>query len=423
VRGGGVWSAVSSASVTPDGSVTRGLAGLFAADLISTTGTEMTAVALPWLVLVSTGSAARMALVLAAEFVGMSLLGLWGGPAASVLGPRRMMLASDAARAVLIAAVPILGLLGALPLSVIVGIAFLVGGFFPAYSSSQRLVLAQLASDDELRLTRAGGLLNSVNETASLVGPALGGVLVVVIGAGGVLALDAASYACAFLLVAVLVPATEAPADPAPTDSGIVEGLRYLFGHRTLRRQMTGIALIEVGWTAMTGTLRVIALHNGGAAAAGALLASYGAGSVIGGLASSRARTVGSPIASWAVGGIAVTIGLLLLPAPVWVAMTIVAANGVCAGLFFPRFFSALTARTPPALRARVMTSVTIGISAPAPLGFLGAGVLTENASSPTPGLLVATGAAATGAVVVLWGLADVSRPHGDPVRRPRESP
>jgi hypothetical protein len=177
-----------------------------------------------------------------------------------------MMLASDAARAVLIAAVPILGLLGALPLSVVVGIAFLVGGFFPAYSSSQRLVLAQLASDDELRLTRAGGLLNSVNETASFIGPALGGVLVVVIGAGGVLALDAASYACAFLLVAVLVPAAGAPSDPAPTDSGIIEGLRYLFGHRALRRQMIGIALIEVGWTAMTATLRVIALHNGGAA-------------------------------------------------------------------------------------------------------------------------------------------------------------
>jgi Transmembrane secretion effector len=397
---------VASVSVTRNRSITRGFAGLFAADLISTAGTEMTAVALPWLVLISTGSAARMGLVLAAEFSGISLLGLWGGRAATVLGPRRTMLVSDAARATLIALVPILDLLGALPLVLIVGIAFLVGGFFPAYSSSQRLVLAQLASDDELRLTRAGGLLNSVNETASFVGPALGGVLVVGIGAAGVLLLDAASYLCAFLLVATLVPPSPAPSEPAG-GNGVAEGLRYLFGQRSLRRQMAGTALIEVGWTAMTATLRVTALHDGGAAAAGGLLASYGLGSVIGGLASSRARSVGGPTAAWSVAGIAVTMGLLLLPAPLWATMTIVAGNGVCAGLFFPRFFSALTARTPAALRARVMTSVTIGIAAPAPLGFLAAGVLTQSSHSATPGLLLATGAAGIGAVAVILGLTD----------------
>src|SRR4051794_5621603 len=398
-----------SASVRRVSPVARGLSGLLAADLISTIGTEMTAVALPWLVLVSTGSAARMGAVLAAEFLGIALLGLWGGRIATVLGARRMMLVSDLARACLVASVPVLALLGALPLAVIVTIAFLVGGFFPAYSSSQRLVLAEIAGDDELSLTRAGGVLNSVNETASFVGPALGGVLVVVIGAGAVLALDAASYLCAFLLVALLVPTSSEASHSADSDSGIVQGLRYLLGQRPLRRQMIGLALIQVGWTAMTATLRVMALYGGGAAAAGGLLASYGAGSVIGGLASARARTVGSAIAGWAVSGIAVTIGLLLVPAPLWVAMTIVAANGVCAGLFFPRFFAGLTARTPPALRSRVMTSVTIGIAAPAPLGFLGAGVLTQNANSAMPGLLLATGAAGAGAIIVLLGLTDPS--------------
>ena len=74
------------------------MAGLFAAEVISTTGTEMTAIALPWFVLVSTGSPTRMGAVLAAEFVGMSILGLWGGKAATVLGSRRMMLVSDLIR-------------------------------------------------------------------------------------------------------------------------------------------------------------------------------------------------------------------------------------------------------------------------------------------------------------------------------------
>jgi hypothetical protein len=49
----------------------RPLTGLFLAEVISTTGTEMTAIALPWFVLVSTGSPTRMGAVLAAEFVGL----------------------------------------------------------------------------------------------------------------------------------------------------------------------------------------------------------------------------------------------------------------------------------------------------------------------------------------------------------------
>ena len=57
----------------------RRLTGLLAAEVVSTTGTEMTAIALPWFVLVSTGSPTRMGAVLTAEFVGMSVLGLWAG--------------------------------------------------------------------------------------------------------------------------------------------------------------------------------------------------------------------------------------------------------------------------------------------------------------------------------------------------------
>lgn len=49
----------------------------------------------------------------------------------TLLAPRGTMLAADAARALLVAAIPVLDLLGALPLSIIVGIAFLLGGFFP----------------------------------------------------------------------------------------------------------------------------------------------------------------------------------------------------------------------------------------------------------------------------------------------------
>jgi MFS family permease len=382
--------------------VRRALAGLLAADVVSTAGTEMTAVALPWFVLVTTGSAARMGAVLAAEFVGMALLGLWGGRAATLLGPWRMMLASDLVRAALIGLIPVTYWLGVLSFPLVLAVGFLVGAFFPGYSSSQRLVLAGIVGEDELRLTRVGGLVNSVNETASFVGPALGGVLVALIGAVNVLVVDAGSYLAAFALVGGLVPATRPTAGPDDTGDGVVAGLRYLARHRTLRREVAGIGLLEIGWAAMMATLPVLALHHGGASMSGWLIGSFGGGSVIGGLISSRARRVDGLTGTWALAGIAAATWLLLLPVPVWMLTGAVGATGVCSGLFFPRFFSALTTRTPPGLRARVMTSVNIAISAPGPVGFLGAGILTQRTGTPTASLLLVALASTLGAAVTI---------------------
>jgi len=88
--------------------VARPLTALFVAEVVSTTGSEMAAVALPWFVLVTTGSPARMGLVMAAEFVGMAVFGVPSGHVATALGPRRTMLASDLLRAPLVALIPAL---------------------------------------------------------------------------------------------------------------------------------------------------------------------------------------------------------------------------------------------------------------------------------------------------------------------------
>jgi hypothetical protein len=57
----------------------RAFVALFFAEVISTMGSEMAAIALPWFVLITTGSPARMGAVMAAEFVGMALLGVPSG--------------------------------------------------------------------------------------------------------------------------------------------------------------------------------------------------------------------------------------------------------------------------------------------------------------------------------------------------------
>ena len=70
------------------------LRALLAAEVISTTGAQMTWLALPWFVLVTTDSPAQMTLVMIAELVGLTVAGLPSGAVLQRLGARRTMLAS-----------------------------------------------------------------------------------------------------------------------------------------------------------------------------------------------------------------------------------------------------------------------------------------------------------------------------------------
>jgi hypothetical protein len=84
------------------------LYGLFAGSLISTAGTAMTAVALPWLVLVETGSPARMGVVDFAEMAQYVLVQAVGGPLVDRLRPHRAALLGNLAAAAVIGGIPAL---------------------------------------------------------------------------------------------------------------------------------------------------------------------------------------------------------------------------------------------------------------------------------------------------------------------------
>jgi MFS family permease len=393
----------------------RAFVALFLAEVISTTGSEMATIALPWFVLVTTGSPARMGAVMAAEFVGMALLGIPSGRPAAALGPRRTMLVSDLTRAPLVALIPILSWAGVLSLPILLVIGLAIGAFFPAYASSQQLVFAALVGDDETRLTRVTGLLSSVNETASFAGPAIGGLLIALMSPSAVLLIDAGTFAVAFGLVLLLVPPVP-PSAVTEEDRSPLRGLRYIARDHPLLQRVVGVGIMEIGFTAMLATLPVLALrqYDSGARLAGWFLASYGLGSVIGGLLSARAKETSDRAAVLAVLGMAAATVPLLFDIPAWAVAVSVAANGLCSGLFFPRFFAAITIRTPAELRPTVMTSTMTAISSTGPLGFLGAGLLLQNAESATAGFALVVAAFAAGAVVVATGV---------PARGPDPSP
>ena len=75
-----------------------------------------------------------------------------------------------------------------------------------------------------------------------------------------------------------------------------------------------------------------------------------------------------------------------------------------------------MTTQTPTVLRAHVMTSVTIAISVPAPLGFLGAGLLAQRTGSTSASFALVAVASTLGAAVVTVALAS-----GTPFHREAE--
>lgn len=347
---------------------TPGLLPLFVAKLISTCGSWITVLALPWFVLVTTGSPARMSAVLTAEFLGVVLLGLPSGRVLERLGVRRTMLLGDAARVPLMASIPLLHQAGWLSLPVLLAVSFGLGIFTAPYVASQRLILADLlgpAGADEGRLARANSLIDAATRIAALAGPAAGGVLIAVAGPAEVLWIDAASYGVSLLIVLFFVRPPAAAASPPRVARGsatsMSAGLRYALRHRVLRRLLLALVLVGVSIPAIIACLPVLVVREmgGDPRILGLLTAANGAGLALGSLLA---------VAGLARMGDAVLTGAaVLLSAPLWLLLTgrtgLLAAALFLAGLGTPVLAATIntrfTLRAPVELRPQTMTAMT----------------------------------------------------------------
>jgi MFS family permease len=373
----------------------RPLVALLAAQGVSSLGSQMTFLALPWFVLATTGSPTRMALVLAAEILPVALLGILSGSVVARLGARRTMLVGDAARAPLRASIPILYAAGVLTFPFLLVIVALVGVFIAPYFSSQRIAIPELIGEDETAVSKANAVVEGTSRLASLLGPVLAGVLIGLIGAPNVLYVDAATFAFAFVVLALFVPARP----PVAQDSesrGVLAGLRYLLGHRVLR--VLGLTAMLVNGLAMmlVSALPVLAYDDFDASprVAGAFFTAFGIGAVVGTLATMPLLGRFDPLRLGAVAFVALTIPLFAL------AFSLPAA-GVMAALALSSFFGplvnaplmmVLTTRTPEALRPKVITALITTAMLAGPIGYLLAGPLLEAWGPNRVILLVATG-------------------------------
>jgi MFS family permease len=364
---------------------------LLAAEVISTTGAQMTWLALPWFVLVTTGSATKMSFVVAAELLGVAALGMPGGRLLGRLGARRTMLLCDGARAPLMLVIPVLHWTSGLSFTVLLVVAFALGALAAPYFAAQKVIVPELLGEDEQRVSEANALFQAATRTTLLLGPALGGVLIGVLGATSVLLVDAATYLVSFLLVALFVP-QRPPVEQEAEDRSIRAGVKFILRDRLLRVWWPSFALGDAAWNAFFVTVPVLVLARFGhePQIAGWLFAAFGIGAVAGNVVFFRFladRVDGLRLIATCVMGQALPLWLLWLPIPAAGLAAALLASGIANGLVNPSLHTISTLRIPAALRPNVMTTMMVFWALINPLGVFLAGPILD-AFGTTPVLI-----------------------------------
>src|SRR5215213_8449401 len=148
--------------------------------LLSRTGDQLTTIALLWFVLDLTGSGAAVGLVMLCAGLPPVVTGPLLGRVLDRWSPRRVMVADNLLRALLVGAIPALHWLGRLDLPLLYGLSMAAGALIPATDVGVRVVLPRLVDSD--RLEHANALLSIGDQVSALVGPACGGLLVGLVG-------------------------------------------------------------------------------------------------------------------------------------------------------------------------------------------------------------------------------------------------
>jgi predicted MFS family arabinose efflux permease len=347
---------------------------LLVSELISMTGTQMTFVALPWFVLVTTGSVAKMSIVLAVEIAPMALFGIPSGAVVARLGARRTMLISDAFRAPLMMLVPLLHWTGGASFPVLLVVVFVLGVFTAPYYAAQRTIIPEVYGDDETVVSKVSAAFGGAQQVTLILGPAIGGILVAAIGAPAVLIVDAATYLVAFVLVLAFVHGGQ----PVPVDEssrGVLAGVRFLARDRVLGPMTLTLVILDAAASAIFTSLPALAYlrFDQDPKVVGWLFTAFGIGALGGSVLAMKALDRFSPLRLAAGAMVLVVLPLWALVADLpWEAVGVfLLLCGVFVPLVNSPIMGLLSTRPPEAVRAKVMTAVMTSSALGGPAGRL----------------------------------------------------
>lgn len=286
--------------------------------------------------------AAQVGVVMAVGAVPRAVLMLGGGVVADRFGPRRVVIASDAVRclvillgaAVLAALSPGLWLL--IPVALIFGAVDAL--FLPAVGTLPSVIT------DPGQLVRVQGMRVLAMRLGNTAGPPLAGMIMAFSSPSAAFAFSGGLFALSLVLLLTRTGSLPAAAEAAPAPlRGLTEGLRYVRHHQLIRSLVVSSALVELGCIAplSVGLVLLAKERDWGASGAGAVVSAFSIGAGAGALlltARGNARRAGliqNITMTAAAAGIAVLAFIPTLPLAVAFAAVVGLGAGICGVLVY----------------------------------------------------------------------------------------
>ena len=226
------------------------LIALIGADGLSRFGSVMTITAIPWFVLVTTGSAARTGMAVFAAAIGVVLALLLGGAVVDRLSFRRASVFADMLAGIAVALIPICTLTIGLPFWLLLFLVFLAALLDTPAQVARYSALPDISQKAHVRFERANAIFDGVLTSSSLVGPAVAGVLIAVIGARNVLWIDAATFWLSALMMGTLIRSSRDHPEPDLQTAGyatqILHAARFVLREPVLFPLIVVLAIMNL---------------------------------------------------------------------------------------------------------------------------------------------------------------------------------
>ena len=351
----------------------------FSGQVVSVSGTWMQNIAMYWLVLQLTHSPLALGLLSVARFGPFTLFALFAGVIVDRLDNRKVVMFTQASQLVLAAALTVLALTGLVQTWQVDVIAFLGGTVLVLDAPARQGLTFQMVGRDEL--PNAIALNATLFNLGRVVGPAIAGAMIGVVGIGWCFAVNAASY-LAVLVGLLLMRTSELYPLERHGRPSIIAGTREGLAFVRRRPRIVAVMTTTVVFASLLFNVNVLLpilareTLDRGPQVFGVIMAAFGAGALVGALATA---TVGR--ASWrvaAIGAVAYAFAELAI-APlrtVWLVAAVLFIAGICFTVFTANANTTVQLEAPDHLRGRVLGIYFYAWNGLAPLGALVVGWL-----------------------------------------------
>lgn len=356
----------------------RDLRLVFSATAVSDIGDGVVSIAVTFAVLDLTHSATDIGIVLACRTIALLASLLVGGVVADRVSRRRVMMVADVVRFTSQGIVGVLVVTGHAAVWELAASQAVIGGASGFFTPASSALLPAVAGDS---ITEANALNGIVNSFGGIVGPAIGGALVVGVGAGSALLVDAASYAgSALLLFGVTSAAARTAALEAEARGSFLADLRGGFFEIRSRTWLWTTMIVMALSNALAGAFLVLGpviakRHLGGPAAWAALNVAFAIGLLLGGTSLLKIRPR-RPLFAATIAFLALFFPMMLIaiPAPLILIAAFQVLSGMGAMVGNTMWWTVLQQNIPTQVLSRVTSFEWFGTLALMPIGLALAG-------------------------------------------------